>query len=184
MQDGYDGLLRDKTRPSCIRPLGAEIAEKLVALIVAFLGFGRRDVAERLRQAAIVEPVDPGQRGELHGLEAAPGSPPMDHLCLVEAVDRFGESFVIGIADAADGRLDARLARILRHSSLCFSGWLWGAASAPGLRGSRLHRDRLRTAHSPAPARTIRRRGRVFPADAGGREPCPSARVMFGDCSR
>lgn len=32
MQEGYDGLLRDKTRPSRIAPLGADIAEKIVAL--------------------------------------------------------------------------------------------------------------------------------------------------------
>ena len=32
MQEGYDGLLRDKTRPSRIPPLGAEVAEKIVAL--------------------------------------------------------------------------------------------------------------------------------------------------------
>ena len=30
--EGYDGLLRDKTRPSRIKPLGAEVAEKIVAL--------------------------------------------------------------------------------------------------------------------------------------------------------
>jgi transposase len=32
MQEGCDGLLRDKTRPSRIPPLGAEVAEKIVAL--------------------------------------------------------------------------------------------------------------------------------------------------------
>ena len=32
MQEGYDGLLRDKSRPSRIAPLGADIAEKIVAL--------------------------------------------------------------------------------------------------------------------------------------------------------
>ena len=32
MQEGYDGLVRDKTRPSRIPPLGAEVAEKVVAL--------------------------------------------------------------------------------------------------------------------------------------------------------
>jgi hypothetical protein len=35
----------------------------------------------------------------------------MDHLGLVEAVDGFGESIVIGISDAADRRLDACSAR-------------------------------------------------------------------------
>jgi hypothetical protein len=32
MQAGYDGLLRDKTRPSRIPPLGADIAKRVVAL--------------------------------------------------------------------------------------------------------------------------------------------------------
>src|ERR1700689_4445192 len=41
------------------------------------------------------------------GLEAAPWSTPMDHLCLVKAVDGFGESIVVGISDAADRRLNA-----------------------------------------------------------------------------
>ena len=32
MQAGYDGLLRDKTRPSRIPPLRSDIAERVVAL--------------------------------------------------------------------------------------------------------------------------------------------------------
>lgn len=32
MQAGYDGLLRDKTRPSRIPPLGSDAAERVVAL--------------------------------------------------------------------------------------------------------------------------------------------------------
>jgi hypothetical protein len=38
--------------------------------VVAFLGFRRRDVADGLQQAAIIEPVDPFQRRELDRLEA------------------------------------------------------------------------------------------------------------------
>jgi hypothetical protein len=37
----------------------------------------------------------------------------MDDLGFVEAVDRLGESIVIGVADAADGRLDAGLSQAL-----------------------------------------------------------------------
>ena len=36
--------------------------------VVALLGFGRRDVADGFQQPAIVEPVDPFERGELDGL--------------------------------------------------------------------------------------------------------------------
>ena len=32
MQEGYDGLLRDKTRPSRIRPLGSNVTERVVTL--------------------------------------------------------------------------------------------------------------------------------------------------------
>ena len=37
--------------------------------IIAFLGFGWRDVADGLQQPAIVEPVHPLQRRELDSLE-------------------------------------------------------------------------------------------------------------------
>jgi hypothetical protein len=60
--------------------------------VVALLGFSRRDVADGLQQPAIVEPVHPFQRRELDGLERAPWSTSVDHLGLVETVDRFGES--------------------------------------------------------------------------------------------
>lgn len=32
MEEGVDGLLRDKTRPSRVRPLGRDVAERIVAL--------------------------------------------------------------------------------------------------------------------------------------------------------
>ncbi len=34
-QEGVDGLLRDKTRPSRVKPLGPEVAERIVALTLA-----------------------------------------------------------------------------------------------------------------------------------------------------
>ena len=37
----------------------------------------------------------------------------MDHLGLVETVDRLGESIVVAVADAADRRLDAGLGQAL-----------------------------------------------------------------------
>jgi len=75
--------------------------------VVALFGFGRRDVADGLQEPSIVEPVDPFQGRELDGLEAAPWPAQMDYLGLVETVDGFGESVVIGISDAADRRFDA-----------------------------------------------------------------------------
>src|SRR5258708_10446206 len=40
--------------------------------VVAFLGFDRRDVADRLQQPAIVEPVDPSERCEFDGFHGPP----------------------------------------------------------------------------------------------------------------
>ena len=77
--------------------------------VVAFLSFGWWDVADRLQQPSVVEPVDPFQRGELDGFKRPPGSAPVDELSLVEAVDGLGESVVVAVADAAHGRLHAGL---------------------------------------------------------------------------
>lgn len=76
-------------------------------VVVALPGFGWRNVADGLQKPSVVEPVDPFEGSELDGLEATPWPAPVDHLGLVEAVDSFGESIVIGISDAADRRLHA-----------------------------------------------------------------------------
>ena len=70
--------------------------------IILLFGFGRRDVADGLQQPTMVEPVDPFERGIFDCFEAAPWSTPVDHLSLVKAIDRLGQSVVIAIADAAD----------------------------------------------------------------------------------
>ena len=74
---------------------------------VALLGFGRRDEADGFQKPAIVEPVHPLEGCELDGLEVAPRASSMDDFSFVETVDRFGESVVVRIADAADGRFDS-----------------------------------------------------------------------------
>ena len=58
--------------------------------ILVGLGFCGRDVPYGLEKTAVVEPVDPFQRGELDGLERAPWSAPVNDLGLVEAVDGLG----------------------------------------------------------------------------------------------
>ena len=75
--------------------------------VVALLGLCRRYVANRLQEPSVVEPIDPFKGGELDSLEVSPWSAPVDHLGLVETVDGFGESIVVGISDTADRRLDA-----------------------------------------------------------------------------
>jgi hypothetical protein len=46
--------------------------------IIAGFRLGRRHVANGFEQAAIVEPLDPLQRGELDGFEGSPRTPTMD----------------------------------------------------------------------------------------------------------
>jgi len=55
----------------------------------------------------MVEPIDPFQCGELDGLEGTPRSAAVDHFSLVKAIDRFRQSVVITVADAANRWLDA-----------------------------------------------------------------------------
>src|SRR3546814_910400 len=58
--------------------------------------------------------VDPFECGELDRLGGAPGSTPVDHRGLEEAVDRLGEGIVVAVADTADRRLDVGLGKALR----------------------------------------------------------------------
>ncbi len=82
--------------------------------MVALLGLGWGDVADRLKQPTIVEPVDPGQRGELDGLEAPPGSAPVD---IVERIStsrsavQFGHSLAVFF-------LSTRVAHVTEASSV------------------------------------------------------------------
>jgi hypothetical protein len=62
--------------------------------VVAFLGFGWRDVADGLQEPPVVEPVPPFECRELDGFERPPQPAPMDDLGLVETVDCLGESIV------------------------------------------------------------------------------------------
>jgi hypothetical protein len=61
----------------------------------------------------MVEPVHPLKGSVLDCFEVAPRPAPVDHLGLVEAVDRLGQSVVIAVADAADRGLDPGLGQAL-----------------------------------------------------------------------
>ena len=110
-----DEPLRVCRRPICLRH--AARGDLFQHGVVALLGFGRRDVADGLQQPSIVEPIHPFQRRELDGLERAPWSTLVDHLGLVETVNRFAESIVVAVADATDRRLDAGLRQALGVSN-------------------------------------------------------------------
>ena len=64
----------------------------LLGGIVARFRLGRRDVADRLEEAAVVEPVDLLQGGELYNFQVAPGTASTDHLGLEQAIYRLGQS--------------------------------------------------------------------------------------------
>ncbi len=53
--------------------------------------------------------MHPLEGGELDVLETTPGPASTGHLGLVDADDGFSQSVIIGVASAADGRLNARL---------------------------------------------------------------------------
>jgi hypothetical protein len=72
-------------------------------VIVAGLILRRGQVADRLRQSAMVKPIDSVERGEFDGLEMSPRPFPTNHLGLEEADDRFGHRIIIGITATADG---------------------------------------------------------------------------------
>jgi hypothetical protein len=55
----------------------------------------------------VIEPIDPRERRELDGVDAAPGTSSSDDLRLEKADDRLGQGVVVGVADAADRALDA-----------------------------------------------------------------------------
>ena len=76
----------------------------LQGCVVGGFGFRRRDVADRLQEPAVVEPVDPFEGGQLDGLERAPRAFAPDDLGLVEAVDGLVAGvFVAAGAEITDG---------------------------------------------------------------------------------
>ena len=81
--------------------------------IVSRLEFGWGDPADRFEKPPMVEPVDPLEGGVLDLVDVPPGAAAPDDLRLVEPVDGLGESVVVGVADAADGSLDAGLREAL-----------------------------------------------------------------------
>ena len=60
--------------------------DDLKLCVVALFSLGGRHVADGLEKPAIVEPVDPFERGKLHRLIAAPAAAPVDDLGFVEAI--------------------------------------------------------------------------------------------------
>lgn len=54
--------------------------------VIALLGFGRRDVADRREETAVVKPVYPFECSILNSFKGSPRSSPVDDLGLVKTV--------------------------------------------------------------------------------------------------
>src|SRR5579885_1505582 len=93
-----------ETRSLCDEPGGAPGRARRLLFVPHLLGLDGRDVADRFEDALGVPPVDPGERGELDVLDAAPRPFERDALGLVEPVDRLGHRVVVAVAAAADRR--------------------------------------------------------------------------------
>ena len=155
-QDGYTR----RSRKGAARRGGAAHQRSGPLGVVALLGFGRRDVAHGLQEPSVVEPIHPFQGRELDDLELRHGPRPWITFSLVETVDGFGESIVIGISDAADRRLDTSFGQasgyLMDRYWLPLSPW----RTSPPRRTGRRHAG-------PAPAhraRSLQARARGSPA--------------------
>ena len=63
-------------------------------------------MADRFKQPAAIEPVDPFEHAVFDGPELSPGASEMDDLRFVKAVDGCGQGVVIAVADAANQWFD------------------------------------------------------------------------------
>ena len=77
--------------------------------VVGGLELRGRNIAERLEETAIVEPIDPFENGELDGFATPPRAATVDDLGLEQRVDGFGKRVVVRVAFATDRGLYARL---------------------------------------------------------------------------
>ncbi len=108
-----------KNRPSLPEAIWIKLCDRgwLVQHgVVALLGFGCCDIDDGAYQAAVIEPVDPFESGEL-GVEGSPTPTPMDELGLVKPVNGLGEGVVVAVANATDGRLDPSFGKPLAVSN-------------------------------------------------------------------
>ena len=74
-------------------------------VVACLILFGRRDVADRLEQAAVITPVDPFERREFDGVERSPRTAAPNDLRLEETDDGFGERVIVRVAPAKRERL-------------------------------------------------------------------------------
>lgn len=74
---------------------------------MVFFGFCGWDVADGLKQAAVVEPIHPFERNVFDGFEAAPRAATVDDFGFEKAMDCLSQRIVITVANAAHRGFDA-----------------------------------------------------------------------------
>ncbi len=86
---------------SCLHGRSSELT------IIKLFSLGGWNVTDRLKQAAVIEPVYPFERSHLDSLQVAPRAKSMNHFSLVQTVYRLGQCVIVGVAHAAYRRFDA-----------------------------------------------------------------------------
>ena len=69
--------------------------------VVVCFGLCWRYIANKFEQALIVEPRHPFEGSQFHSFPGLPRAAAVDHLGLVQAVDRLGQCIVVAVALAA-----------------------------------------------------------------------------------
>lgn len=85
--------------------------------VVVCLRFCRRDIPGRFEETIGVEPRHPFERSQFHRFDGLPRCAPVDQFGLVETIDRFGQSIIVAVAQAADGGFYAGLTQTLAVSN-------------------------------------------------------------------
>ena len=70
--------------------------------IIRSFSFCWWNVSDGFQQSAVVEPVNPLQRGILNGIQSPSWATMMDHLRFEQADDGFSQRIVVGVAGGAD----------------------------------------------------------------------------------
>ena len=82
-------------------------------IVVSLLELCRRHVADRLKQAPMIEPVRPFERGVFYRFQMVPRSSRVDKFGFVQPVYRFSYGVIVGVANASDRRGNASLSQAL-----------------------------------------------------------------------
>ncbi len=93
--------------------VSSEFIELVTLFIEPFLGLCWRAVSDGLKQATVVEPVDPFQGFPLDRISGFPRAQAMDDLGFELADDRFRQGIVPAVTNAADRGFDPGLGQAL-----------------------------------------------------------------------